>query len=301
MSEKYSIPEIQKMANNIRRRILTLTIDRKGGYLSQACSSADTITALYTRIMNLSPSEGPAIPPKFPGVPGPTNMDYPTGAAYNGSTKAPYDRLIFSPAHYAVVVYSALVESGRMSPESIDNFNIDGSTLEMIGAEHSPGFECTTGSLAQAISVAGGIALARKLKGEEGRIFTYMSDGEFQEGQTWEALQAASFYKLDNLAIIVDVNGQQLDGYTKDVMNIEPLASRCEAFGTRVFSVDGHDLEAIIKAAEPANDGKPLVILTYTNSSQGIPMLEERKPFLHYVRFKSDEEEQKYIDFLNQM
>ncbi|WP_312470586.1 1-deoxy-D-xylulose-5-phosphate synthase N-terminal domain-containing protein [Neobacillus sp.] len=301
MSRKYSVSEIQNMANNMRKWILKLTIERKGGYLSQACSSAETIAALYTNIMNLSPSEAPTVPPKFPGVPGRNNMDYLTGAAYNGSTKAPYDRLIFSPAHYAVVVYSALVESGRMAPNSLDQFNVDGSTLEMIGAEHSPGFECTTGSLGQAISVAGGIALARKLKGEQGRIFTYMSDGEFQEGQTWEALQAASFYKLDNLVVFVDVNGQQLDGYTKDVMNIEPLSSRCESFGARVISVNGHDIEAIIKAAEPAEDGKPLVVLSYSNSSQGIPMLEERKPFLHYVRFKSEEEEQKYLEFMKQM
>lgn len=114
--------------------------------------------------MKLGASQAPFEAPKFSGVPGKTNKDYVTGRAYNGPVTAGYDRLLISPAHYAVAVYAALIEAGRLSPESLFEFNVDGSTVEQIGAEHSPGFELTTGSFGQAISQAGGIAFSRKLK-----------------------------------------------------------------------------------------------------------------------------------------
>lgn len=293
--------QTQSVARRIRRRVLEHTIHRNGGYLSQACSSAEILATLYTQIMNLAASQAPMIPPPFPGVPRADNAAYFTGAAYNGPRAPDLDRFFLSPVHYALALYAALVEVGRMAPEGLAMFNEDGSTVEMIGAEHSPGHEVTAGSLGQCLSQAAGIALARRLKGETGRVWVFMSDGEFQSGQTWEAMPALSFYKLDNVGIYVDVNGQQCDGKMTDVMNVEPLQSRLEAFGARVLAVDGHDVAALAAPARLAPDGRPLVVLAYTNPCQGIGLLEERRPKLHYVRFKSERERARYRSFLADM
>lgn len=293
--------EQRRFADGIRHRVLQHTIQNNGGYLSQACSSAEMFAALYTEIMNLGPSEAPPVPPSFPGVPGPENTRYFTGYAYNGPRSAEYDRFIFSPSHYSLVLYAALIEAGRMAPEGLAQFNQDGSTVEMIGAEHSPGMEIMSGSLGQGISQAVGIALARKLRGETGRVWVFKSDGEFQEGQTWEAFQCMSHYQLDNIGVYVDVNRQQCDGRIDSVMNIEPLAQRLEAFGAKVYQVDGHDLDALTTPAKASTDGKPLVVLAYTNPCQGVPILERRAPKLHYVRFVDEQEREEYREFLKRM
>jgi len=288
------LPRAQQVADRIRRRVFEHTLKNNGGYLSQACSSAELFAALYTHIMRLGPSEAPLIPPPFAGVPGPHNPNYASGGAYNGPQAPQYDRFIFSPAHYALVLYATLIETGRLSEDALDYFNQDGSTVEMIGAEHSPGVETTTGSLAQALSQAGGIALGRRLKGEPGRVWVVMSDGEFQEGQTWEALAALAHYRLDNVGVYVDANGQQCDGVIPDVMLTEPLCARLEAFGARAFEVNGHDLAALAAPAALAPDGRPLVVLARTDPARGLPLLLERAPALHYVRFKSAEERARY-------
>lgn len=293
--------EAGRVAHGIRRRVLELTIERNGCYLSQALSSAEILATLYTRVLNLGPGLAPRLPPPFSGVPG-AGCQSQSGAAYNGPQASHLDRLLISAAHYAVAVYAALVEVGRMDPQGLAQFNTDGSSVEMIGAEHSPGYELTTGSFGQILSQAGGIAMARRLRGDTGRVFVFMSDGEFQEGQTWEAIQAMAFYKLDNVIVYVDVNGQQVDGLTKEVMNIEPISARLEAFGARVVQLDGHNVEALAAAAEShGQGGKPLFVLAYTNPSQGIPLLDERKPHLHFVRFKDEAEIERYRAFLQQM
>ncbi len=290
-----------RVAHAIRRRVLEHTIKNNGGYLSQACSAAETLAVLYTRVMKLGPSQAPLIPIPFPGVPGKHNPNAITGAAYNGPHAPDLDRFYLSAVHYALALYATLIEVGRMSPEGLAQFNRDGSTVEMIGAEHSPGLELTGGSLGQTISQVGGIAHARKRRGDTGRNWVLMSDGEFQEGQTWEAVQAMAYYHLDNVAIYVDVNGQQCDGEMTSVMNIEPLAARLEAFGARPVAVDGQDIEALAAPAELAPDGRPLFILAYTNPCAGMPLLESRRPKLHYLRFKDANERQQYIDFLAEM
>lgn len=188
-----------------------------------------------------------------------------------------------------------------MAPEGLAQFNQDGSSVEMIGAEHSPGVETTTGSLAQAISQAGGIALARRLHGDTGRVWVLMSDGEFQEGQVWEAFEALSYYRLDNLGVYVDANGQQCDGQMDAVMNVEPLAARLESFGARVFEVDGHDPVALAAPAALPPDGRPLVVLARTNPICEMDILEERAPKLHYVRFKSEAERETYRQLYAQL
>lgn len=300
MSKDYTTEEIQQAANNIRKHVLRLTIERNGCYLSQACSAAELLATMYLKVLNLSESQAPKLPEKFPGTPSKDNMDYIQGADYHGSLKAPYDRFFISPAHYAAPVYAALIEAGRLAEDSLEMFNRDGYSMEMIGANHTPGFENAAGTLDQAISVAGGTAHARKLRGEEGRVFVMMSDGEMQEGQLWEAIQAAAFYKLDNLVLLVDVNGQQVEGTTTDVMSIEPLVDRFTAFGAKAVKVNGHDIEAIEDAAQQGEKDKPLVILCYTDPTQGIPYLNERRPILHFVRLKEDEME-KYTKLYEEM
>jgi transketolase len=195
-----------------------------------------------------------------------------------------------------LVIYTALIETKRLREDGLDFFNKDGYSVEMIGAEHSPGFETTTGSLAQALSQAGGIALARKLKKETGKVWVFMSDGEFQEGQTWEALAAINYHGLDNVKIIVDVNRNQCDGPMDSVMTIEPLAQRIKSFGWQVDVIDGHNLREMY-AAGSKQTLKPQAILAYTDPMKNIELLKDRLPVLHYVRFSSEAEKEKYNEF----
>lgn len=280
------------MADRIRLRVFEHVLANNGGYLSQACSSAEQLAVLYGGAVRMAPLAAPLAPPPFIAVPGP-GLPRVSGADFHGSKQPELDRLIISPAHYALVVYSALIEAGRLDESALESFNVDGSTVEMIGAEHSPGFETTTGSLAQALSTAGGIALARRMKGESGRVVVYMSDGEFEEGQTWEAFQALAFHRLDTIRVLVDVNGGQCDGPMTSVMAIEPLAARLEAFGASVDTVDGHDIAAMHEALT-RETGRPHVVLAYSDPTRGVPLLEERRPVLHYLRFTGADERDRY-------
>ncbi len=293
--------EARRVAKAIRRRSLEHTINSNGGYLSQAASSAEMLATLYTHVMNLGPSIAPMIPEPFSDVPSATKRNYKTGAGYNGAQNSTNDRFIVSAVHYAVVIYISLVETGRMSLEGLNQFNKDGSTVEMIGAEHSPGHEFTAGSLGQALSGAAGVAYARKRRGEKGRVWVYMSDGEFQIGQVWEAFQTLAFHRLDNVGVYVDVNGQQCDGEMNAVMDIEPLQKKLEAFGARVFKVDAHDVDALAYPATLKPDGRPLVVLAYSDPCRGFPILEERRPKLHYVRFSDAAEKARYQSLLAEM
>lgn len=298
-----SVAEALRVARGIRLRVLAHTIAQRGGYLSQACSSAELLATLYTAVMNLGPSEGPPVPPPFAGVPGRASPGYASGAAYNGPRRPDLDRFFFSPAHYAVALYAVLIEVGRMAPEALEQFNRDGGRVEMIGAEHSPGMELTTGSLAQALSQAGGVALARRLRGETGRCWVFLSDGELQEGQTWEAFAALAFYKLDRVGVVIDVNGQQCDGKTETVMAVEPARARLEAFGARVVEVDGHDPAALAAAARscPSGDGRPLAVLARTDPCRGVDLLRARAPKLHYVRFRDEAERRQYRELYERL
>lgn len=291
---------VLKTADAVRNRVLLHTLKNNGGYLSQACSSAEILSALYQGGMNLGPSIAPLVPRPFSGPPGSGNKDSFTGAGYNGPKDKALDRFIFSPVHYALVLYSVLIETGRLSRDALDSFNKDGSTVELIGAEHSPGHEVTAGSLGQALSQAGGIALARKLKKDTGRVFVFMSDGEFEEGQTWEALSALSYHRVDNLVFYIDANGCQCDGAMDIVMNIEPLADRIRAFGIEVAEVDGHDPDALTAPLCMLGRGKPLGVIARTDPCRGIPLLAKRADKLHYVRFSTQKERDAYQAFLDE-
>lgn len=301
MSELSWIDEARRVAAGIRRRVLAHVLAHNGGYLTQACSSAEMLAALYVRLLQLGEREGPALPEPFAGVPRAGLALAGIGARFHGKRAPELDRFIFSPVHYALSLYCALIETGRLAPEALEVFNRDGSTMEMIGAEHSPGIEVTAGSLAQALSQAAGMALGRKLKGEAGRVWAFLSDGELQEGQTWEAFAAARFHRLHNLRVLIDLNGQQCDGEMARVMCVEPAADRLRAFGARVFEVDGHDLSAIVAAGEqPAGEG-PTVLLCRTDAFRGVELLRERGDKLHHLRFRDEAERARYAAHYQQM
>lgn len=294
------IAEIERVANAVRRCVLEYTLKNNGGYLSQACSSAETLATLYLKSLRLGPSVLPIIPPPFWGSPGPGIATI-TGEGYNGDPTAPHlDRLIFSPVHYALPLYSLLVETGRLSVKALDSYNKDGSTVELIGAEHSPGHAVTAGSLAQALSQAAGIAYARKLQHHTGRVFVYMSDGEMQEGQTWEAVQAMVFHHIE-LTAVVDVNGQQCDGKMESVCDVGSLANKLRAFGAVVREVDGHNIQAIDDAVTHKHQSGPTFVLCYTDPCHGLPLLREMAPKLHYIRFKNSTEKLKWENILASM
>jgi transketolase len=287
------ISRAREIALGIRRRVFEHVLKNGEGYLSQACSSAEIFAILYARTLRLASLEAPLQPGPFSGVPGHGNERYATGAAYNGARGPALDRFIFSPAHYALALYAALIEVGRLSANALDDFNRDGGTVEMIGAEHSPGVELTTGSLAQALSQAAGIAAARRMHGDTGRVWVMMSDGEFEEGQTWEALASASFHRLSNLRVVVDANGQQCDGTVSSVTLLEPLADRIRAFGATADEVDGHDLRALDEALERPSD-VPHVVIARTDPVHGVPLLAERAPLLHTLRLTTPEDRARY-------
>lgn len=293
------LEECQRIAEGIRRRALTHTIVH-GGYLSQACSSAEIFGLLYGHQMTLGASSGPAIPPPYQGWVE-TKDERVAGMVYNGGRSPDTDRFFVSPTHYALVVYAALIEAGRLDPAALDQFNTDGSRVEMIGGERSPGHEVNGGSFGQAISQAAGVAWARRKNGESGRVWVFLGDGELQEGQTWEAVMSMAYLGLDSVTVLVDVNGQQVDGRTDSVMGLEPLIDKFQAFGWAAAKVDGHDLQAMNDACSAPHPGKPLMVLAYTSPYQGIAKLEERYPHLHYVRFKSEEERDAYRTALDEM
>ena len=223
-----------------------------------------------------------------------------SGEGYNGDpADLSLDRLIFSPVHYAVVLYSLLVELGRLDEKAFESYNVDGSTVELIGAEHSPGHAVTAGSLAQALSQAAGIAYARQLKKATGRVAVFMSDGEFQEGQTWEAVQMLVNHQI-NLVAVVDVNGQQCDGEMDQVCDIGDLAQKLRAFGADVSVVNGHDVNGIEMAVK-MQSSLPRFILCMTDPCYGVALMKSRASKLHYVRFKDSQEKGKFENALEKM
>ena len=302
MESEYQMARIRSIAAGIRRRVLAHTLARNGGYLSQACSSAEIFAVLYGNVLKLQPLKKPLVPERFhetpkAGVPAKTGIDY------NGGGLPKYDRFILSPAQYALVLYATLIEAGRMDEKGMEEYDHDGGTVEMIGAEHSPGMEVSTGSLGQGISQAAGIAWAKKIKKETGRVVMLMSDGECQSGEFWEAVQAMSFHKLGNMLIFVDVNGYQCDGQMQTVMNLEPFDKRLKAFGARVYRINGHSIKKLTDCGNMPSGDVPTFVLCDTDPCREMDILKKRHPKFHYVRFTSPAEKaeyQRYYDLLTQ-
>ncbi len=280
---------VSERAWRIRSRVLDHTVRNGGGYLSQACSSAEIFATLYSGLMRLGPSTGPPEAAPFDATPGERSAVRLLGASYNGPQRDDLDRFVMSPAHYALVLYATLIETSRLAPISLEQFNQDGSTVEMIGAEHSPGMEATTGSLGQALAVAVGRVLGRRRRGAKSRFWVLLSDGELQEGEMWESFALASAYHLDEITVLVDANGSQCDGPVAEVLPIEPVVERLVAFGWEVREVDGHDPEAIWQAASTLVARRPLAVVCRTSPWHGISSLAQRAPRFHYVRLSVDE------------
>lgn len=250
------VTEVNRLAGRIRRRSLETTIAQNGAYLGQACSSAEVLATLYGRV-----------------------IDRDAG-----------DVFVLSPAHYVLGLYAVLTEFGELTEDEFASYNHDGSPVEMIGGAGAPGMLFTTGSLAQGLSQGIGLALARHLRDEPGRVFVYLSDGELEEGQTWEALMALAHYELTRVVVIIDLNDSQVDGSPSDVMEIEPVVEKLRAFGLDVAEVDGHDPSAIATAVDATDLSAPRVVACRTRIWKGIRSLSSRAN-LHFVRFRPGEAE----------
>lgn len=241
---------LEAVAKQIRCDIITMTQSAGSGHPGGSLSATDLMAVLYFESANIDP--------KKPG-------------------REDRDRIIFSKAHVTPLIYSVLARRGFCDPVILTGFRKLGSPLQ--GHPHIgciPGIESSGGSLGQGISVALGLAMAGKLDKKPWRVWCVLGDGELQEGLVWEAFMAAAHYKTDNLVAIIDKNGLQIDGTTKEVMNIDPLADKLRAFGWEVIEIDGHNLTQIREAYGKAKkvDGKPVAIIANTVKGKGVSFME---------------------------
>jgi len=245
-----NIKLLKEKASNVRKDIVQMICAAKSGHPGGSLSAADIVTALYFDEMNIDPAN-----PKMEGR----------------------DRFVLSKGHAAPVLYAALAERGYFSKEILGTLRQYGSILQgHPDMKKVPGVEISTGSLGQGLSVANGMALAAKISKEDYRTYVVMGDGELQEGQIWEAAMTAAHYKLDNVCAFVDFNNLQIDGNVDQVMGVEPLDKKWEAFGWNVLKIDGHDMEAILGALASAKEckGKPTVIIAETTKGKGVSFME---------------------------
>ncbi|RZA15673.1 MAG: transketolase, partial [Proteobacteria bacterium] len=202
------------------------------------------------------------------------------------------DRFYLSIGHYAIALYAALIEAEIIPLDELETYGSDDSRLPMSGmATYTPGMEITGGSLGQGLGIAVGACLGLKRKGSDSFVYNLLSDGELNEGSTWEAVMSASHWKLDNLIAIVDVNNQQADGRSSEVLAFEPIVDRWQAFGWFTQRVDGNDLDALVKAFDAARSHggtQPRVIICDTRMGRGVPFLETREK-AHFIRVDEHE------------
>jgi transketolase len=192
------------------------------------------------------------------------------------------DRFILSKGHAAPLLYAALAESGYFPVEELSTLRRWGSRLQgHTDRTLTPGVEMSSGSLGQGLSFGLGAALAARLDARPYRVYVLLGDGECNEGQVWEAAMASSHFKVDNLAAIVDHNGQQIDGWNREIMNLEPLPKRWRSFGWHVLEVDGHNLSQILLALKEARavKGQPTVIIAHTIKGKGVSFMENNLEF----------------------
>ena len=237
------------MANTLRQDVINMLNIAGSGHPGGSLGMADIFTALYFDVLNHNPK----------------NSTFPNR-----------DRLILSNGHICPIRYAAMARSGYFSTTKLKNLRKFGSELQ--GHPHFPslkGVESSSGPLGQGISVACGMALASKKDNKNNHVFCIASDAEFDEGQSWEALLFASKHNLDNLTIIVDRNCIQLSGFTQDIMPLEPLKNKFEAFNLNVFVVSGHNISKIIEALNTAKDSdKPSIVIAHTIPGKGVSFME---------------------------
>ena len=184
---------------------------------------------------------------------------------FGGAMRYGHDRFVLSPGHYVISLFAAAAETGLLDPAQLAAYGKDGAELEAIGSERTPLADLVCGSLGQGLSGAVGFALASQLAGEDRDIFAFLSDGEMEEGQVWEAAMFAAHRRLDRLIVVIDANNSQVDGPVTSVTTLEPLAEKWRAFGWQVAEVDGHDVDALWRAlASRRGAAGPLVVVART-------------------------------------
>ena len=247
--EKAHYKRYSTFATRIRAHSLRMTHGGKSGHVGSMLSMADLLAVLYEVILRVDPAN-----PNWPGR----------------------DRFILSKGHGGAAVYAALAEKGFFPKKWLSTYYKDNGKLSGHISHHIPGVEFSTGSLGHGLPVAAGMALAAKHTGAKHRIFCLMSDGDCDEGSTWEAIMFAAQHKFDNLTVIVDYNRVQALGHMADVIELEPFAQKLKAFGWAVQEIDGHDYEQIETALSdlPLDQGKPSFILARTTKGKGVSWME---------------------------
>ncbi|MCE1097881.1 transketolase [Pseudomonas asiatica] len=252
-------------ARNIRRHALRMGQVQGQGYAGQALGAADLLAVAYFHALRLDPG----------------NPEW-----------EQRDRFYLSIGHYAIALYAALIEAGVIPEYELETYGSDDSRLPMSGmAAYTPGMEITGGSLGHGLGIAVGACLGLKRKGSDSWVYNLLSDGELNEGSTWEAAMSASHWRLDNLIAIIDVNNQQADGHSSEVLAFEPIVDRWQAFGWFVQRVDGNDLDALVGAFDQARahaGAQPRVIICDTRMGKGVPFLENRDK-THFIRVDENE------------
>ena len=249
LSEK---KQLQLTACKIRMGVIESTYGAQAGHPGGSLSAADVYTYLYFKEMNIDPKN-----PKWEDR----------------------DRFVLSKGHTTPGLYSTLANRGFFPVEDLPTFrHIDSYLQGHPNMNTVPGVDMSTGSLGQGVSTAVGMALAAKHTGKTNRVYSLLGDGEIQEGQVWEACMAASHYKLDNLCIVVDNNGLQIDGNIADVMSPYPIVEKLEAFGFAVQAIDGHDFDAIEAAFNKAREtkGQPSAIVIKSTKGKGVSYMENK-------------------------
>ncbi|WMY10752.1 transketolase [Paraburkholderia phenoliruptrix] len=260
-----STAALAERAYRIRKNALLMGEVQGQGYIGQALDIADVLAVAYFGAMRYRPED-----PEWEAR----------------------DRFLLSNGHYAIALYAALLEAGILPADELDTYGSDDSRLPMSGmASYTPGMEMSGGSLGHGLTIAVGRCLGLKRKGSKSFVYTLFSDGELDEGAIWEGIMSASHWKLDNLIAIVDVNNQQADGPSTQIMAFEPLVDKLEAFGWFVQRVDGNDIGAVAAAFDAARQhphAQPRMIVADTRMGCGVPFLEEREKN-HFIRVDAHE------------
>jgi transketolase len=258
------IDQIREAAYRIRRNALHMGEVQGQGYIGQALGVADVLAAVYTDALRHRPED-----PHW----------------------ADRDRFLLSIGHYAIALYAALAEAGIIPVEELETYGSDESRLPMSSmASYTPGMEISGGSLGHGLAVATGMALGLRHQNNLARVYNLLSDGELDEGSTWEAALQIAHHELDNITAIVDVNALQADGPTEGVLRTEPVTDKWQAFGWKALRVDGNDVPALVDALDElrAHKGSPGVLICDTRVGSGVPLLETREK-AHFMRVSTDE------------
>ena len=265
------IKELEEKARQIRRLIIKMLSLAGSGHPGGSLSSTDIVSCLYFSVMRHNPKN-----PQWPQR----------------------DRFHLSKGHCCPLWYAALAESGYFPEEELWTLRNLGSNLQGHPDWRTPGVDVASGSLGQGLSVAIGMALAARLDQATFRIYCLLGDGEIQEGQVWEAAMAAAHFRCDNLCAILDYNGYQIDGKVKDIMNLEPLTEKWQAFGWHTINIDGHNIAEILDAFEQAKaiKGKPAIIIAKTIKGKGVSFMENVVDF--HGRAPTEEEAKKALEEL---